>query len=63
MFAAVRAVVPLESVSHDFATAMITLRSQGVDRALKRVERMLIAADGHGKRLFVVVMTDFADSH
>ena len=63
MNTAINAAVLLNSVSDNFASAVRTMRRQGVDRALEAVEGVMLTFDHNLKRLVVFVLANFACSH
>src|SRR5262249_27437502 len=58
--AAVDGAVLLDPVAHHAATAVRTLRRQGVDGTLERIEGVFLLAHRHRERLVVVVAAHFA---
>jgi len=61
--AAVHFLVCLDSVTHDFASAIRTYRGQRVNRALKAVKDMSAIFYPNLKRFVVFVTTHFTLSH
>ena len=55
--------VSFNAVPDDPAVAMRANRRQRVDRALEAVERMVLPANDHFKRLVIFVFANFACSH
>ena len=55
--------VGFNTVSHNPAVAMRANRRQRVDRALEAVERVVLPANDHFKRLVIFVFANFAYSH
>ena len=55
--------VGFDTVSHNPAVAMRANRRQRVDRALEAVERVVLPANDHFKRLVIFVFANFACSH
>ena len=63
MSAAENLPILLNAMPHDPALAMGAHRRQRMNRALERVKRVLGPIRCHGKRLVVIVPTNFADRH
>jgi hypothetical protein len=63
MVAAIKLAILLYAVANDFAITVDTYRSQGMDRTLKRVERMFAAIHRHSKCLIIFVSTNFTAWH
>jgi len=55
--------VGFDAVTDDRASAVLTARRQGMDRALERVERVLLASGHDLERLVVLVSADLAGRH
>ena len=55
--------VGFNTVSHNPAVALRANRRQRVDRALEAVERVVLPANDHFKRLVIFVFANFAYSH
>jgi hypothetical protein len=51
------------AVANDAAAAMGARRRQSVNRALKAVKRMRLAAHNHLKRFIVLITAHLADTH
>jgi hypothetical protein len=53
----------LDAVADNPATTVGAQRRQGVDSALKRIERVVGPLGGHCERLVVIIPADFANCH
>jgi hypothetical protein len=62
--AAVELAVPdLHAVPNDYAPAVSALGSECMDRALKAIEHVSFVTDHDGKRLVIIISTDFTFGH
>jgi hypothetical protein len=57
------AISHLHAVPDDHTSTVGALGRQGMDRALKTIENVSLVADHDGKRLVIVVSTDFTFGH
>jgi hypothetical protein len=61
--AAVKRSLRLHTVANDLAVAVLTHRSELVNRTLEAVERMGVAGSDHLKREVIIVAANFTSRH